>query len=731
MSDAYRKWYEDFEALTQLCEEDELFASLSTLLHRSRNTFALNRKLMQKAIDVSWVEAIENGLLHLDNCLRTPRRTIEDVEEIVPIALSRKITVESVKHLAQHTDLIQSVDKKSGKITPSKILNVHKEESLMTYENKFLNTLVNRLFIFINTRYEKLAQITRDEQAYTLHYDTALDDGAGGRMKMEVKLETISSLDSYDDSGYTVWQRVEKLKKAIEGYMGSELCQALGTTYIRPPVMRTNAIMKNVDLKACLALWQYIESYDKAGYEIRIEDTAVQPEGNYVEDFYRVVLLHMLLFRSQMEGEESVTKLRELKTQKGKVIAPKFLKRFEKELSSDYGIAAEGVAGYIAAEGAAPFVRRMPENVGEVFDQIGQCIAIEQAYRAEEAARLEAQRAAEEEEARREEERRRIEAARQAELERIEAERAEEARRLEEMLAKKRAEQEAAMRERERQEQERLALLEEKRKREEEERLAREEAERIEAERRRIAEEKQLVRSELGEALGMDEDALTEQEAPAEEITVTEEEVEEAIASMGEQPESEFEDPREVAARMKREQQQRERERAERERAERLKAERQYFESKPFREIYKEYSWNPFYAIPRLIRLLLAVLFGIIPEDTDNPDLKQRLAAIKEKKRLAAEEKSTRQQMEVYYRKYAPVFPYKQRRWFEDQKFKRKRAKEQKGKPRPAYHPPQRTPEEELAIRTEMQRLYREYHVSVWERIRRRIDEFQANRKVV
>ncbi|MBQ9632920.1 MAG: hypothetical protein IJV04_08435, partial [Lachnospiraceae bacterium] len=89
MSDAYRKWYEDFEALTQICEEDELFASLSTLLHRSRNTFALNRKLMQKAIDVSWVEAIENGLLHLDNCLRTPRRTIEDVEEIVPIALSR------------------------------------------------------------------------------------------------------------------------------------------------------------------------------------------------------------------------------------------------------------------------------------------------------------------------------------------------------------------------------------------------------------------------------------------------------------------------------------------------------------------------------------------------------------------------------------------------------------------------------------------------------------------
>ena len=52
----------------------------------------------------------------------------------------------------------------------------------------------------------------------------------------------------------------------------------------------------------------------------------------------------------------------------------------------------------------------------------------------------------------------------------------------------------------------------------------------------------------------------------------------------------EFEDPREVAARHKLEQQQREKERAERERAERLKVQRHHFESKPFHEIYREYS---------------------------------------------------------------------------------------------------------------------------------------------
>ena len=725
MSEAYNEWFEEFEEAAALLDKDEVYASLSSLLHESRNTFALNRKLMQKIIDVSWVETIENALIHVDNCLRNPRRTIEDVEEIVPIALSRKITVESVKHLAQHTDYIQSYDKRTGKITPSKILNVHKEESLMTYENKFVNTLVDRLYIFINRRYEKLAQVAKDEQAFTLGYDTVVDDGNGGHFKVEMKIESASSLAAYDASGYTVWQRVEKLKKAIEGYKGSDLCMQLGNNYIRPPVMRTNAIMKNVDLKACLTLWQYIESYDKVGYEINIEDNAVQPTGTFVENFYRMVILQMLLFRSQMEGSESLAPLRTKKNRKFRVIQPKFIKKFDKELSGDYDVTVSGAAGYLAAEGEQQFVRKMPEDVALVFDQVAAAIQVESAYQEELERKRIADRIAAEEEERHRAEQERIEAARQAELQRIEEERAEEARRLEQMLAQKRAEQEAAERERERIEQERIALIEAKRKREEEERLRREEQERIDAERERLANEKQLVRSELGGAEGLEEDVLAARPDDLDEttITVSDEEIEEVKASMSE--ENEFEDPREIAARNKLEQQKRDKERKEAERAERLKAERTYFQNKPFREIRKEYTKNPFYAIPRLIRHLLAILFGIVPEDTDNPDYKViRAERLAEKERKAAV-KAERDKMEVYYRKYAPLFPYSFLRKIEDAKFKRKRAKDRKKNPPKPYKPPVRTPEEQEAIRTEMQRLYRTYHVSHLERMKRKMEDWR------
>ena len=713
-------------------DSDELYEKLSDLLHASRNTFAVNRQLMQKAIDVSWVEAIENGLVHVDNYLRHPMRTIEDVEEIVPIALSRKITVESVKHLAQHTDLIQSIDKKTGKITPSKILNVHKEESVATYENKFINTLIDRLYIFISIRYEKLAQVAKDEQVYTLGYDTSLDDGAGGRMHIEIKMSNVTSLDTVSPGGYTVWQRVEKLKKIIEGYKGSELCSKLGSTFIRPPVMRTNAIMKNVDLKACLALWQYIESYDKAGYAINIEDAAVRPDDVFVENFYRLVLMNLLLFRSDMQREDEEDALKTLKVKNSRLVRPRFEKKFTKNISGDYTVSATGVAGYIASDGEQKIVNQMPENSAAIFEQINQAMQIEKAYLAELDAAEAAKRLAEEEEARRKAEIERIEAAKQAELERIQAEREEQHRRVEEMLAKRRAEQEAERKERERLEQERLAYLEEKRrleeeqrKREEEDRLRAEEQERINAERHRLQDEKQLVLNELGEAAGMDARDLTVREEKLE-SAVSEDEIEMAREEL-EKRDKEFEDPREVAARMKLEQQKREKERVERERAERLKAERQYFESKPFDVIRKEYSKNLIYLIPRLIRHLLVILFGWVPKDTDNPDYKTKLLTMHQRKEDAKREKEEREKMEVYYRKYAKTFRYAFRRKIEDRRFRKKREKEMRGKPLPQYIPPKRTAEELAAHHNEMQRLYKVYYVSRIERLRRWWKEYRRS----
>lgn len=705
-------------------DDNTQFKSLMNILRGTETTFNMNRILMQKIIDSSWVEAIEKGLVHVDNVLRNPGRTIVDIEEIVPIALSRKITVESVKHLAQHTDLIQSVDEVTGKITPSKILNVHKEESLMTYENKFVNTLIERLYVFINVRYEKLAKVTNDGEIFTMGFTTSLDDKQGGKTKIEIHIENEHELAKRGHSSYNVWKRVEKLKKAIEGYKESELCKTLGNTYIRPPVMRTNAIMKNIDLKACLTLWRYIESYDKVGYEINIENSAMSPNQDFVDDFYKLIGLHMLLFRASASTDQEL-----LETKKLAPIEPKVIKQFE-NIGARFNVAVDASVGYgshsddkgvkidpngdgsglgsglgIGKGGGAN--NELPENYEELAGQIALAIQIEKAYREElRVKELAEQREAEERERRRLEEER-IEAERQAELKRIAEKEAERQRQIREMLERERLAQEAAERERQKLEQERLALLEERRKKQEEER-ARLEEERLQraleeaedAEWLRIARELYLVRIVLAPAYGMDPAQYVFPQAPEPKITLKKE------------------TPAEIVLRVKKDQQRREKERAEAERAHRYDTERRYYESKTFEEIYREYSKNPIYALVRLITHILVMVFGIIPKNTDRPDYKNRrvmLAARKEEDRIR---KDKRSEMEVYYKKYAQSFKYKFRRDIQDYKFRRKRLKNLR-KNRPVYKT-NLTPEQQKARQKEMRALYKAYRVSPLERMRRR-----------
>lgn len=536
MNENYDKWYSGFKDSMDILGENDLFDVMDRLVGSSKGNISINRKLMEKVIDVSWVEAIENAIIHVDNIVRNPSRTIVDIEEIVPIALSRKITVESVKHLAQHTDLIQSYDKKKGTVTPSKVLNVHKEESLETYENKFVNTLIDRLYGFIISRYDKLSQVANDEEVFSMDFDTDIDDGSGNTLSLRMSIDTKKSLEATNDQGYTIWQRVEKLKKMIEGYKGSELCQTLGNNYVRPPIMRTNAITKNVDLKACLALWQYILSYESAGYEINIEDTALKPEQDYISDFYKIIACNLLLFKSYTSKDDPMT---ELGKKKLKPVAPKVVKKYGRELLvGNYDIHANEAVGYVSEDGEAVFVKSMPENSDDIFEQINQAIEIERRYYAEKDAELQAQleEQAEKERIRAErearlEEKRRIEEAKREERERIRAEKEAEARRVEEMLAKRRAEVEAEERERARIEAERQAKIEEERRIAEEQR-------RIAEEKKRIAENKSSMRSELGGAEGIDIEKFDKQKIVEDQQraygTVTGDEIDEAAAAMEE-----------------------------------------------------------------------------------------------------------------------------------------------------------------------------------------------------
>ncbi len=243
-------------------------------LNNLNSTLGVKRDYEKMEYDHEWLETIEDAIPYIDNILRNPKRFIINEEEIVKVELAKRVTVESVIHLSQHTSLIQDIDKKTGDVKPSKILNINRDESLDTYENRFIFTLINNLELFFNERITE----SGDSSYYIDKKDLSYEANTKvGTENINISL-TIHSLDKDVDemvnsSGMTYQDRIRKIKMQIDGFHGTELYQTLTHLHVSPvrsPIRKTNVILKNPNFQRAESLWNYINSFvskDKKEYQ--------------------------------------------------------------------------------------------------------------------------------------------------------------------------------------------------------------------------------------------------------------------------------------------------------------------------------------------------------------------------------------------------------------------------------------------------------------------------------
>lgn len=258
------------EKINEVLRSDEFYQTFRRRLRTSKPQIKLAKKSRTKKFETDWIDMIESCITNLDNIVRNPRKFIVIEEDIVDISLARAISTESVKHLAQHTNLIASVDKE-GMVTPNKILNTTKEESYEIYENRFIYTLLKNLSNFITRRMDAI------KKAYVNDNILELDVDANffmGKTRVFYNLELIGSLpveveEEIQGSDLAIVERVTKLQRIISDFLSSPFAkQMINSAPVRPPITRTNVILKNPDFKKALVLWQFIESYTKMGFEV-------------------------------------------------------------------------------------------------------------------------------------------------------------------------------------------------------------------------------------------------------------------------------------------------------------------------------------------------------------------------------------------------------------------------------------------------------------------------------
>ena len=350
----FRKVYDDTTFFVDsIVEEYDVFPTILALMRDGNATLELKKRYLLRAIDEAWVNIIEDTLPSLDTIIRNPSRFIEEREEVLPIELSHNISVRSLKHLSQHTNLISQID--GDKIIPSKILNVFREETIQTYENKFINTLINRLFVFVNRRYEIAKKAGQDEKTTTLEFNDSFNHNTV-KVNMNFRLEIAESADSADDKvekNYSqttdLWRRVEKLNSVVTAYTESEFVRNMGQSFIRPPVMRTNAILKNKDLRQCLALWEFIESYESAGYNMIIQESLENVDEEYIKELYSTLALQYLIFRYNIKNEfEADNTLASAITDN--VLNPRIIDTLKAATEDEFNIVDERIPASPAAE---------------------------------------------------------------------------------------------------------------------------------------------------------------------------------------------------------------------------------------------------------------------------------------------------------------------------------------------------------------------------------------------
>lgn len=230
------------------------------------STLKVDLDIKKTVRDVEWISMVKSTVPYIDNIFRSPNRFIVNEEEIVKVEQAKKITVETIKHLSKNTNFIQTIDKKTGDVTPSKLLNVRKEETYDTYENRLIYTLIKNIKTFINRRKDSLMQeirsnnaANRNNKAFEYNASSAVNDE---EIKIDVSLKTsLNSSDKEDDDPQKIMEAIEDVERDVQSLEGSEVYKILDKSKIaevRDPVKKTNVILKNVNFQYAMKLWDFL-----------------------------------------------------------------------------------------------------------------------------------------------------------------------------------------------------------------------------------------------------------------------------------------------------------------------------------------------------------------------------------------------------------------------------------------------------------------------------------------
>ena len=251
-------------------------------------------------IDEEWVTEIEKGLVFVEKAIKEDRQFILSQGEVIPIEKVKSVSKESVQHLAKHSDLITEYEEGED-IIPDKLYTVERLNDYTVYENRFLYMLLCYLRDFVSLRYSNIIDATNKYDALlTFNKDFMI-----GKEKITytLQLHDVRQDDEYlksHNAAKPIIDRIMLILRTILSFLATPLMEYQAKVpMIKPPITKTNVLKMNNNFKGAVALYDYIISYDKQGYNIDTRVMTLSPFSTEIGQEFALAggMLNFLMYQ--------------------------------------------------------------------------------------------------------------------------------------------------------------------------------------------------------------------------------------------------------------------------------------------------------------------------------------------------------------------------------------------------------------------------------------------------
>ncbi len=316
----------------------EFYEYFMMMVESGKNTMQFSNRRVEKTVDETWVTAIEAAMKPMEEIINNPRNFIIQEEIIVNVALAKKITPDTVRHLAQHGSLIDRYDEKEG-VRPNRLMEKSKEDSWNTYENRFVYTLLEMTYEFVNKRYEAIfAALNQEEGAFLKLSTEAVSYNESMSVNLDIRVRQQEDLLSSDKKNENIFARIARLHRLLNNFRGTRFAKEVAKYgKIKPPLVRTNAIAKNPNFKACHKLWNFILAYTDIGYNINIYEQNPEISEGFMMDIFHSVMFDYIILKNYLEDPRD-REVHSTAKMKHKKLKPKFIKEIIEEIVKNYDL---------------------------------------------------------------------------------------------------------------------------------------------------------------------------------------------------------------------------------------------------------------------------------------------------------------------------------------------------------------------------------------------------------